>query len=79
LVFNIEPDTFPTFIDALYWSTSSLTTVTYGDIYPTSTLGQVITMISNIIGVIIIALPTSIITAGYIEELEGIKSEKERR
>ncbi len=78
LVFNVEPDTFPSFMDALYWSTSSLTTVTYGDIYPTSTLGQVISMLSNIVGVIIIALPTSIITAGYIEELEGIKTKRVR-
>lgn len=77
LVFNVEPDTFPTFLDALNWSTSSLTTVTYGDVYPTSTLGQLISMLSNIIGVVIIALPTSIITAGYIEELEGIKTKKE--
>lgn len=77
LVFNLEPETFSTFLDALYWSTSSLTTVTYGDIYPISTLGQMISMISNIVGVVIIALPTSIITAGYIEELEERKFNKE--
>ncbi|WP_423188707.1 ion transporter [Alkalibacterium sp. f15] len=76
LVFNVEPQTFPTFMDALNWATSSLTTVTYGDVYPTSTLGQLISMLSNVVGVIIIALPTSIITAGYIEELEDKKLEK---
>ncbi|OJF93741.1 ion transporter [Alkalibacterium sp. 20] len=76
LVFNVEPQTFPTFLEALNWATSSLTTVTYGDVYPTSTLGQLISMLSNVVGVIIIALPTSIITAGYIEELEDKKLEK---
>ena len=76
LVFNLEPETFSTFLDALNWSTSSLTTVTYGDIYPMSTLGQLISMLSNVLGVVIIALPTSIITAGYIEELEEIKINK---
>lgn len=73
LVFNIEPETFPTFMDALYWSASSVTTVTYGNIYPVSMVGQLFSMLSNIVGVMIIALPTSVITAGYVEELEALK------
>lgn len=76
LVFNIEPETFPTFLEALYWSTASVTTVAYGDTYPISLTGQLFSMLSYIVGVIIIALPTSVITAGYIEEIER---EKESR
>lgn len=71
LIFNVEPDTFDTFFDAVYWATVSLTTMGYGDIYATSTMGQVITMISAIFGIAIIALPAGIITAGYMEEIEG--------
>jgi len=41
----------------------------YGDIYPDSTAGQVITMLSSILGIAIIALPASIITSGYMEEV----------
>ncbi|HLR92761.1 MAG TPA: ion transporter [Atopostipes sp.] len=70
LVFNIETDTFPSFLEALLWATSSLTTATYGDMYPTSPIGQVFSMISYLVGVLVIALPSSIITAGYIDELE---------
>lgn len=70
LVFNIEPDTFPSFLEALFWATSSLTTATYGDVFPTSNLGQILSMISYLVGVVIIALPSSIITAGYIDEME---------
>lgn len=40
IVFNIEPDAFNNFFDAIYWATVSLTTVGYGDIYPVSTEGR---------------------------------------
>ena len=69
VVFNVEPDSFNTFFDAIYWATVSLTTVGYGDIYPVSTLGRIITMVSSIFGIAIVALPAGIITAGYMNEL----------
>jgi len=75
VVFNVEPETFETFFDAIYWATVSLTTVGYGDIYPTSMAGQIITMISAIMGIAIVALPAGIITAGYMDEL-GNKEDK---
>lgn len=80
VVFNVEPETFETFFDAFYWATVSLTTVGYGDIYPTSAAGQIVTMISSIMGIAVVALPASIITAGYMEELEeGKEQEKEKK
>ena len=69
LVFNVEPQTFNTFWDALYWSVVSLTTVGYGDIYPVSTVGRCITVFSAFVGIAIVALPSGIITAGYMAEL----------
>lgn len=69
IVYNVEPDTFETYFDAVYWATVSLTTVGYGDIYPISALGRVITMISSIFGIAIVALPAGIITAGYMNEI----------
>ena len=71
IIFNVEPDSFKSFFDAVYWATVSLTTVGYGDIYPVSTIGRIITMISSIIGIAIVALPASIITAGYLGELDN--------
>lgn len=76
IIFNVEPDSFRNFFDAIYWATVSLTTVGYGDIYPVSTLGRVITMISSIFGIAIVALPAGIITAGYMTEIERLKEEK---
>ncbi len=65
IIFNVEPQTFDSFFDAIYWATVSLTTVGYGDIYPVSMAGQIITMLSAVLGIAIVALPASIITAGY--------------
>lgn len=69
LIFNVEPNSFKTFFDAIYWATVSLTTVGYGDIYPISDFGRLITMISSMFGIAVIALPAGIITAGYMNEI----------
>lgn len=71
VMFNVEPDTFETFYDAIYWSTVSLTTMGYGDIYAISDFGQLVTMISALFGIAIVALPAGIITAGYMAEIEN--------
>ena len=76
-IFTVEPDSFETFCDAVYWATVSLTTVGYGDIYPVSTFGRIITMISSIFGIAVVALPAGIITAGYMGELERAKEENQ--
>ncbi len=73
IIFNVEPDTFNSFFDAIYWATVSLTTVGYGDIYAISVLGKIITMISSLFGIALIAMPASIITAGLLEELNKKK------
>ena len=73
VIFNIEPYTFETFFDALYWSVVSLTTVGYGDLYPTSEAGRFIAMLSSLAGIAVIAMPSGIITAGLISELESGK------
>lgn len=70
IIFNVEPDTFDTFFDAIYWATVSLTTMGYGDIYPTTTFGRVVTMLSSFIGIAIVALPAGIITAGYMDIIQ---------
>lgn len=69
IIFNVEPQTFPSFFNAIYWATVSLTTVGYGDIYPVSTIGRIIAMLSSILGIAIVALPAGIITAGYMKAI----------
>ena len=56
--------------EALYWATISLTAVGYGDIYPVTTIGRIVAMLSSIFGVAVVALPAGIITAGYMSAIE---------
>lgn len=69
IVLNVEPETFGDFFHAIYWATISLTTMGYGDIYPVTMAGQIVTMISSIVGIAIVAMPASVITAGFMQEL----------
>ena len=69
VIYNVEPESFETFFDAIYWATISLTTVGYGDIYPVTTIGRIVTMLSSAFGIAIIALPSGVITAGYLAEI----------
>ncbi len=69
IIFNIEPESFGSFFDAIYWATVSLTTVGYGDIYPVTTIGRTVAMISSVFGIAIVALPSGIVTAGYLNAL----------
>lgn len=82
IMFNVEdgknPITgspvFDTFFDAVYWSACTLTTVGYGDICPVSDIGRFFCILSSLVGVAIIALPSGVITAGYLEEIKERKT-----
>ena len=78
---EIDPVTgeyiFKTFYDAFYWAAITLTTVGYGDICPVSNLGKTLSIISSLIGIGIIAMPSSIITAGFMQEMNRRMKETE--
>lgn len=79
IMFNVEPhvnpitgeSTFNSFFDALYWATVTLTTVGYGDLCPVTDVGRAISMVSSLLGVAVIALPSGVITASYLDELKN--------
>ena len=79
VIFNVEPDSFNSFFDAVYWSTVSLTTVGYGDIYPVTVLGRTVAMISSFFGIAIVALPAGIVTAEYLGSLKENDSNDETK
>ena len=81
-MFNVEPNinpvtgaaTFEDFFDALYWATVTLTTVGgYGDMIPVTDIGRFVSMLSSLFGVAVIALPSGVITASYLDELRSMK------
>ena len=84
IMFNTEPRidpatgnvTFSGFFDALYWATVTLTTVGYGDMIPVTEVGRFVSMLSSLFGVAIIALPSGVITASYLDELRCMKRKK---
>lgn len=77
ILFNVEPHinpytgqpTFRSFFDALYWATVTLTTVGYGDMCPVTDVGRFVSMLSSLFGTAVIALPSGVITARYLDEL----------
>lgn len=86
IMFNVEPRidprtgnvTFASFFDALYWATVTLTTVGYGDVIPVTSFGRLVSMVSSLFGMAIIALPSGVITASYLDELRRIREKKEK-
>jgi len=79
IIFNVEGDTFEDFFSAVYWATVSLTTVGYGDLYPLTVEGKTIAMISSVCGVALIALPSGIITAGYMDSLNEYNAKDKKK
>lgn len=76
VILNVEPDSFGNYFDAVYWATVSLTTMGYGDIYPVTVAGRLVTMVSSFMGIAIVALPAGIITSGFMDELQKSKEVK---
>ncbi len=75
VMFVNEPQAFGDFFDALYWSTTALTTVGYGDIHPLTDAGKAVSMISSLFGIAIIALPAGVVTGGFLEEVRRAQHE----
>ena len=70
---DAQPDVFKNAFSAIWWATSTLLTVGYGDIYPITVLGQILGIIITFLGVGLVAIPTGIISAGFIEEYQKAK------
>lgn len=75
LMFNLEnaaqPETFSNAFSALWWAVATLTTVGYGDIYPVTVLGKVLSAIIALLGIGLVAVPTGIISAGFMEGIDN--------
>lgn len=62
-----QPEVFKNAFSGLWWATSALLTVGYGDIYPITPLGEGISIFITFLGVGMIAIPTGILSAGFTE------------
>lgn len=74
---DVQPEAFPNIIASLWWAVATLTTVGYGDIYPITGLGRLLSGIIAVLGIGLVALPTGIISSGFMEEFSLNKVEEE--
>ncbi len=68
-----QPDKFPDIPTAMWWAVITLTTIGYGDVFPVTAIGKVIGSLIAILGIGFVALPTGIISVGFVEELRNFK------
>ena len=67
---NAQPAVFQNAFSGLWWSMSTLLTVGYGDIYPITPLGRIMAIVIAYLGVGAVAIPTGIISAGFVEQYQ---------
>lgn len=70
-----QPEAFKNAFSGIWWSVSTVLTVGYGDIYPITTMGRVMAIIISFLGVGAVAIPTGIISAGFVEQYTKAKSD----
>ncbi len=68
-----QPEVFQNAFSGIWWSVSTLLTVGYGDIYPITTVGKIFSIIITFLGVGMVAIPTGIISAGFVDQYSRVK------
>ena len=66
-----QPEVFSSITASLWWATVSLATVGYGDIVPITVWGKVFASIISLVGIGVVAIPTGIISASFVEEIHS--------
>lgn len=72
-----QPEVFTNAFSGIWWAASTLLTVGYGDIYPVTTIGKLFGILITFLGVGMVAIPTGIISAGFVEQYTSIKRKTE--
>ena len=68
-----QPQVFTNAFSGIWWSVSTLLTIGYGDIYPVTTMGKIFSIFITFLGVGMVAIPTGIISAGFVDQYTRIK------
>lgn len=71
-----QPEKFSSITESIWWATVSLATVGYGDVYPVTAGGKIFASIISLIGIGIVAIPTGIISASFVEEIHNQRKGK---
>ena len=70
---DAQPEVFSNAFSGIWWSVSTLLTIGYGDIYPVTAMGKIFSIFITFLGVGMVAIPTGIISAGFVDQYTRIK------
>jgi len=73
---EVQPESFSSIPASMWWAVATLTTVGYGDVYPVTCVGKLMASVIAVLGIGMFALPTGILGAGFVEELDRRKEVK---
>ncbi|NVJ53717.1 MAG: ion transporter [Campylobacteraceae bacterium] len=76
---KVQPEVFSSMSTTLWWAVITFTTVGYGDMYPITTLGRILTTIVSILGIAFYAIPGSIFTSSLLDKIHQRRNKKRRR
>lgn len=68
-----QPEVFANAFSGIWWAVSTLLTVGYGDIYPITPMGKAVSIVITFLGVLMVAIPTGILSAGFVEQYSRLK------
>ena len=75
---NAQPDVFQNAFSGIWWSVATIFTVGYGDIYPVTLLGRIMAVVITFLGVGAVAIPTGIISAGFVEQYTQMQNARNK-
>ena len=71
-----QPEVFASMGDTLWWAIITFTTVGYGDMYPITVFGRMLTTLISVLGIAFYAIPGSIFTSALLEKINYRKQKK---
>ena len=72
---DAQPEAFKNAFSGIWWSMTTIFTVGYGDIVPITLVGRILAVITTFLGVGVVAIPTGIISAGFVEQYQKVQQE----
>ncbi|WP_052733004.1 ion transporter [Hymenobacter terrenus] len=64
-----QPDKFGSIPETMWWGVATLTTVGYGDVYPITPLGKILSSLIAVLGLGLFAIPTGLLASGFTEHV----------
>ena len=67
----VQPELFKSVFHSMWWAVTTLTTVSYGDMYPITTGGKIFTTLIIFIGIGMISIPTGLLASAFSKTIKN--------